>query len=83
MNNPVNWYIIQSWMFYSNSNNASNSTEPPKTTEPPKVSLINTVSASSKIVHPQEDISLVSRNFIKLAWLGDLFWLDCLKQRAP
>lgn len=68
-------------MFYSNSNNASNSTEPPKTTEPPKVSLINTVSASSRIVHPQEDISLVSRNVIKCARL------DCSKikwkERAP
>lgn len=68
-------------MFYSNSNNASNSTEPPKTTEPPKVSLINTVSASSRIVHPQEDISLVSKNVIKFARL------DCSKikwkERAP
>ncbi|XP_054268400.1 BUB3-interacting and GLEBS motif-containing protein ZNF207 isoform X1 [Macrosteles quadrilineatus] len=46
---------------YSNSsssttNSTSNST--PTNPEPSKVTLINTVGASSKIIHPQEDISL-------------------------
>lgn len=44
---------------YSNSTSSSTTSSTASVnTEPQKVSLINTVGASSKIIHPQEDISL-------------------------